>query len=101
MQEIKSKRQIQITELGSERTYTFRIPLNALPTLATLVRDIITKLTCSLFQQMGSFFVSETIYMVGQDAQVVNNKIISYLLSLSYHFLTPNVLLCPELDYVP
>ena len=24
---------------GSERTFTFRVPLNALPTLATLVRE--------------------------------------------------------------
>ena len=28
---------------GSERTFTFRVSLNTLPTLATLVRDIITK----------------------------------------------------------
>ena len=31
----------------SERTFTFRVSLNTLPTLATLVRDIITNCVCS------------------------------------------------------
>ena len=32
---------------GSERTFTFRVSLNTLPTLATSVRDIITNCVCS------------------------------------------------------
>ena len=36
------RRELIVVVSGSERTFTFRVSLNTLPTLATLVRDIYT-----------------------------------------------------------
>ena len=40
---------------GSERTFTFRVSLNTLPTLATLVRDISIKIRLSFHQVWKRF----------------------------------------------
>ena len=63
---------------GSERTFTFRVTLNTLPTLTTLVRVIITLRLCAYSNRLILFFFFSSGFCSNLTIETLSDKSSSY-----------------------